>query len=457
VPTDRREYALDLAVPVVLACTVFALACGSSSVTQLAQAGRPLRWVALFVLLALAAACAYVRGGLRLALPTSVLVAAAAFALLALVSTLWSVDQRLTAGRAVSIAVLLAAAAALGQVAALDARAAERILLGVLAGAAAVALAGLLVLAFDHAAAVESATPDLPARYQGLGENPDTAALLLAVCFPLVAGLLFRLRGRRALVLVAALALLLDGSVVASGSRGSLIAGFVGVLVVVATARVSMRARALAGVGAAVLLAVSIVIALAPKSKGYTAQQLAAQKAEAAASAAKHAGSKPPRYVNVEGPLPLDSDIGTLLAGTGQATRTFFGLSGRGVAWRGALDQADERPVLGYGFGTENHVFVDRYALFVSGLVEDSYIGIDLQLGAVGLVALLALAGTLLAAAARSRLPREAAAPAGVLVVGLALGFVQSYLYSAGNIGTLTVWTCGFVGAAALARRRAAA
>ena len=42
------------------------------------------------------------------------------------------------------------------------------------------------------------------------------------------------------------------------------------------------------------------------------------------------------------------------------------------------------------------------------------------------------------------------------LIVGLVLACVQSYLYSVGNIGTVTVWVCAFL-AGAVASRRAAA
>ena len=62
---------LELAVPVALAATVFAFACGSSSVHALTQVGKPLRWAALVVLLALAAARA-AEPGVRRALARAV-------------------------------------------------------------------------------------------------------------------------------------------------------------------------------------------------------------------------------------------------------------------------------------------------------------------------------------------------------------------------------------------------
>ena len=38
----------------------------------------------------------------------------------------------------------------------------------------------------------------------------------------------------------------------------------------------------------------------------------------------------------------------------------------------------------------------------------------------------------------------------------LLLGMVQSYIYSVGNIGTVTVWVCAFLGGAVVSRRAAA-
>jgi lipopolysaccharide export system protein LptA len=65
--------------------------------------------------------------------------------------------------------------------------------------------------------------------------------------------------------------------------------------------------------------------------------------------------------------------------------------SGRTDVWRGALSQAAERPVVGYGFGTEDRVFVERYTFFQGDYVENSYLGLLLQLGAAGLALLVAL------------------------------------------------------------------
>jgi len=446
-----RGVKLDLVVPVLLAATLVAFATGSSSVVGIVHAGRALRWVALLALFAAAAALA--RGPAAFArLRRSVVVAAVIFLAVVVESALWSVNPRLTLERAATVVVLFATAASLAAGSAGRPELIRRALWGIVGGAAVVTVLGLVVLAFDHAAAVEQATLDLPARYRGYGENPDTASLLLALCLPIATWLAFRARTRLELATAVAAALAFDASIAASGSRGAIAAGFTGTLVTIVFARSPVRVRVVATGAALALLAATIVVALAPKSKGEAAHQQP--------SAAVIAASGPPPkpgYENVEADHPFAFDIGTQEPGEAAPThRTLFGLTGRGEAWRGALDVADARPVLGYGFGTEANVFVDRYANFAGGSPENSYIGVYLQLGAVGLVALLALLGTLVLAAFRAWARPEALVSIAVLATALVMAIVQSYIYSVGDIGTVTVWVCAFLGAAAVGRRATA-
>jgi O-antigen ligase len=143
------------------------------------------------------------------------------------------------------------------------------------------------------------------------------------------------------------------------------------------------------------------------------------------------------------------------VADTTSRPRTIFGTSGRAEAWQGALEQAAKRPLVGFGFGTESRVFVERYVGFESNLPENSYIGLFLQLGIVGLAVFLALPALLVVRAVRApaRLDparlRLAAACAGGLGAGLVLALFQSYIYSAGNNASAAVWICGFLLAAA--------
>jgi len=405
--------------------------------------GHPLRWSALVVLLVLAAGWAWERRGGPL-LPRAVGIATGALLAVALVSALWSVDPRLSFERAVSLGILLTVCFLLAQATAGRPREIEHVLLGVLGGAAAVAVAGLIVLVADHAHSVQAATIDIAQRYQGLGENPDTASLLYAVTLPIGVWFLLtaRTRGRRALA--AATVLLLYGSVVASISRGALLAGALGTVVLVVAWGGRTRRTAVAVVTIVAALAVGAGLEALPKPNS------AAAAPPARSVPAPKSAARPSRYVDVEANYPLDADIGRPLPGGGEPwkPRSFFGASGRSVAWTGALEQAWGRPLVGYGFGTERLVFVDRYFAFVGGLVENSYIGLALQLGIVGVVLLLALVATLVVTGWPALGGPErslAAACLGVLLAGLAIAAIQSYVYSVGNTATAALWISAFL------------
>ncbi len=439
-PRPNRGLGLDQAIPFVLGGAVFAFACGSSAVPGVERVGHSLRWVLLFLLLMLAAAAA-LRERTRLRISTPVICAAVALGALTLASTAWSVDPRLTFERAATLAVMLVTVALLAHVSADERGGAERIAYGIVYGAVAVALAGLVVLLVRHADAVQPATRDLPERYQGLGQNPNTVPLLLAPCLALTIWLLARAESTRRRAALAAVALLFVGSMIASGSRGSLIAAFAGVGVVVALVPVHARTRLVLGAAVVAAAAASLGIALVPKSAG------AAWKPPHVTTSPAPGSHPNPGYTNVEGSFPLDSDIGTLLINSKPTSRRLFGLTGRGEAWRGAIYLGNERPVAGYGFGSESLVFVDRWADFVGGLPENSYIGMYLQLGIAGVLALLGLAAAIVLAALRRRERWSVAGPLGALTAGLILAFVQSYIYSVGDIATVALWTAGFLAA----------
>jgi hypothetical protein len=138
--------------------------------------------------------------------------------------------------------------------------------------------------------------------------------------------------------------------------------------------------------------------------------------------------------------------------------------SGRVSAWLGTLrDIVLERPLLGYGFGTEEKVFVDRWYNFQGGTPENSTLGLLLQVGVVGLLLVLGIAsavGTGAVRALHSSVTTERSAGRvglAVLVAALTLTFFQAYLYSVGNVATLTVWVVLFLTAAATLGARGAA
>jgi hypothetical protein len=414
-------------VPALAGATVVAFAAGSSSVAEVKEAGLDGRWI---VLGALAAAAAFWARGRRF--PAVAALAAGGFAGLALVSSLWSVAPRVSAGRGLSLALLLATALLIAAGARGAPARAEHVLLGLLGGAAAVALLGVLVLAVSYGTAVVPASLEAPSRYRGFGENANTVPLLLALAVPLALhwGLTARTSGARALA--GGTLALFGATIVGSGSRGALLSAAVGAAVTVA---LGLRGRRRPALGAVVLATVvgAALQALPQESSP------AAQPAPATRQAAQ-------RYVDVERVYPLDNDVGRPLPGGGEPTvgRSFLGASGRTDAWRGAIGLAVERPVLGFGFGTETRVFVDRYYAFVGGRPENSYVGVTLQLGFLGLAALLGLIAVLVVGGRGAR-AGCAAACAGVLAAGLAIAIVQSYLYSVGNIAAATFWTAAFL------------
>ena len=424
-----RQAVLDRLVPVLVGVVVVGFAAGSSSVPRALSVGHPVRWA---LLVALVAAAALWSVPLRIPKRPDV-VAAAALLAVALLSTAWSVEPRTTFERACSLVLLFAACVLVASAVRGRPDQGRAVLAGVAGGAVVVGLAGLLVLAVAHGDAVTAASTEAPARYRGFGQDPNTDALLFAVAVPLATW--GALTAARRIPWLLALALF-AGTIVASGSRGALAAAAVGALVVVAAAPAG-RARVLAAVAVVVLAIAGAGIESVPKA------------ASSNPPAVAHAAGPAPRpgYLNAEQSYPLSADIGQPLPGGGQppVTRSFFGGSGRLDAWRGALREVGRRPLVGHGFGTEQGVFVDRYYRFVGGLPENSYIGLALQLGVAGLLALAALVAVLTRSGLRARHRPLAAAGLGVLAAGLVAAVVQSYVYSAGNIAAAALWVPVFL------------
>jgi hypothetical protein len=430
-----RSLPFERALSACIALTVVAFVLGSSSVPEVDRFGNKARWAMLVVLLVVAAGAAWRAAPRRI--PASA-AAAGWLLVLAVVSTAWSVDPRATFEHAVAFVLLLAAA---GLAAAACARRPERALIGVLGGAVAVAVGGLVLLAVDRHWALRRGSTGVPTRFRGLGLDANTASLLYGIALPIALFAVIRARRTWHRVAAAAAFLLLDGSIVASGSRAPLVGGFVAALLLallVPTRRVATAAALV------VLLALSVGL-------GTIAKPLSTNpppRRPAVPQPTPKAG-----YSNAEVVFPLEDDLGRSLPGQGQTEqpRSLTGSSGRLAAWKGALHQAALRPVAGHGFGTEGIVFVDRYANFAGGLPENSYIGLLLELGVVGLLSFVAVFVLWLADGARAW---RASTPATRLVLlgagaafvsGLVMAFVQSYVYSAGNVATLSLWLCGFV------------
>ena len=435
------ERALQLSIAALIVVTVLS----QGSLVSWVETAKKLRWAALLVFAGLALAYAYARFDRRRV--GVVQAAAGVLCLLALASATWSAFPRLTIQRAGVFTVLVVAAGALALGAAGRTASMRRMVEAIVAGAAIVAVGGLLVLAFRHDRAIQPATSVLAARYQGLGGGPNTAMMVLAVATPLAAYAMLEARRVVARALALVIVVLVLGSIVASGSRGAIVGGFGGLLAFALVAPATLRQRVVAGAVVVALLVVAVAMTRIPQPD---------PAAPALPSAQETPLERPPgnRPISPLEPPRLSDDVGRPPFGVGETTRrprTLFGSSGRAQAWEGAIDLGAQRPVAGYGFGTEDHVFFDRYAAFNSNTPENSYIGLFLQVGAVGLAAFLAFLGTVLirGVAATPRLADAerglAAACAAAVVAGLLLAVFQSYLYAVGNNAAGAVWICVFL------------
>lgn len=451
-----RGLALERAIQAALVFTIVAAVLAAGSVLRLVDFGRTARWAGLASLLLLALVFAARRAPRRLPgglLPSA---AAALFLALAWTSAVWSASPQLTLERAAALSAVVVAAAALGAGSAASTASIGRLVAGVLWGIGAVAAGGLAVLAVDPDRAVDPATVNTAARFQGLGGGPNTATMVLAIGTPLAVDAVLRSGRRSVRLLAAAVAATIIASILASGSRGALVSAFAGLATYGLLRERGLRRRALAAGAAVAALAVAVFLMELPDPLP-------------AGSTASRRGYVPPYpspapivprkpYADANFLLRLQDDVGHPgpgVADTPSTVRTLFGSSGRVQAWSGALEQGAQRPLTGYGFGTEDKVFTDRYVSFNSAVPENSYIGLFLQLGAAGIAAFAALAVGILAAAARAigRLEasrRElAAACAGAFGAGLVLALFQSYIYAAGNNATAALWVCGFLAGAA--------
>jgi hypothetical protein len=348
---------------------------------------------------------------------------AIAFVGLALLSTLWSAAGTLSWPHAALVAALLAVVAGIAFAVQGDEGRIRVQLEGIVGGAALTALAGVAILAFDRHLALQAAQATYPTRYRGLGGNPDTAALLFGIAVPIALALALRPGPRR--WWHAAACVLLIGSIAPSASRGALLASAAGSLVVVLLTRWSRRSQALAVAGIVLVGVMAIGVSKIPKPLN---------------------GPKKPNpgfVANADIGLPLDNEPGYLGSST-VGKRSLTTSSGRLTAWEGALRQVRDRIVAGYGFATEDKVFVDRYPVFFARRVENAYLGTLLELGIVGLALLLVLLASILAPVPRAlRAARDRAVLVGAtggFVAGLVLAVVQSYLFAVGGTGSLAFW-----------------
>ena len=397
--------------------------------------GRVVRWAVLVELAAFALLFAAVHAR---AAPWRAGAAPAAFLGIAFLSTAWSPAPGVTLGRAATLATLVAIAFALAAGTVRRPAAARAFLVGLLAGAVALALLSLVVLAFDYDKAVVPATTTQGARYTGIGGNPDTLAMLFALVLPISLWALIEARSRGRIVFAAAVFAVLNASIAASSSRAAVVAALVGTTAVLVFVPLRRRTRMLAVAGAVALFAANAVAGTIP-APAKTNPVLYTEFGQIPVLGPRDAAAL----------LPLQDEIGFPGRGGSEAKRTLLDAGGRWPAWKGAAGQAADRPAAGYGFGLEDRVFVDRYYPFFSERPENSYIGIFLQLGVAGLAAFLAVLAAFAVYAVRALRARPdraaAAACAAVVAAGLVLALAQSYLTSVGSPATAPFWVCAFL------------
>src|SRR3954454_1510526 len=231
----RRALA-EWGIPFGVACMVIAFAAGSSAYPHLKHYALDIRWIVLLTLCAAAVFDAFRRLWPTRSLPPRGVLAfsalAGAFLAVAVVSTAWSVAPRLTFERAGTVGILFLLGAALATSTANDTAARVRLFQGLGAGAVVVGLLGVGVLVFDYDASGVQAGAASPWRYRGFTENPNTIAILAGASLPILAALSLRASSGRRQAAWFACSLVLVGSIVASESRGGLLAAFAGTLVV---------------------------------------------------------------------------------------------------------------------------------------------------------------------------------------------------------------------------------
>ena len=457
-------------LPGLLAGCVIAFAAGSGSLSEAKRIGLPTRWAFLFAL----AAAGLVEAALVLRqrpFPRGLLRFApfpAAFAWVAIVSAGWSFVPRASFERGVSVTVLFVAAAALAVVADGSPGVRRRLFVGLGAGAGVVALLGFLMLAAGVDASAQKGGEVTPWRFRGFGENPNTVAILAAVALPIVVWLGLTGRSSRSRAVWALSGTLLLATDIATESRGGLLGAFVGGAFVLGMLieEWPKKLSAVAAFTAAVAVGIVLRQATQPPREAFVSTVQPGSVTTVASTqlpkpqphSRPQAQPKPPPPPIAPQVLPPRADeIGHPALSIQNVTAA---ASGRIAAWEGALHLVARRPLVGYGFGTEDKVFVDRWYAYQSARPENSAIGLLLQLGIVGLGLMLTIVGVLAWYSIRVLRGDDhdrrsvAVVGLGVLFAALAVTLIQSYVYAVGNIAVLTVWVTLFLLAAEVVGRK---
>jgi exopolysaccharide production protein ExoQ len=388
------------AFPGVFAVCLGALALGSSSIAEVKDAATDIRWVALGTL----AVWPAVSGRrLQVMVPRLLLVGGASLAALGLVSVTWSLDPGLTARRSLAFAAMMFVAFVVVPMHAAT-RAERRSLIVSLAALCGVGAVAAVVTAIVSPSLARS-TPTEFAAFNGLPslprigplrgwmESPQTIGIWCALLLPF----LIAWRRRR---LAVPLALVAIGVVLWSYSRAALVL----LLIALAWYAWTMRRRGTVLTGAVVAGAI-----LAATAGGTLVTNTALTKFNRA----------------------------------GDGERSLFG--GRVEAWDATIDLVRAAPVSGYGFGTGDRLFrlshADRrFVYFAASNSADGYLQTLVEVGPLGLLAILAAFAGGLQGVVRRR--ERTQAPFALMGVGfLAIGVTESVYTSPGSPFTLLMWS----------------
>lgn len=255
-------------------------------------------------------------------------------------------------------------------------------------------------------------------RFQGVMGNPNALGLLVALVLPLAFWAAIERRQRRYWLLIAVM--LLD--LILSQSRLELLTTSVGTAYYLFNAVLNRRHAVVIAIGGLVILNIIltqfsfVLLTGSPRTPGdYSVNSWVAQWQD--------------------NPRNIEWASG----------------SGRFVAWQYGVQYLAERPLTGFGFGTEDQIYVYHGvrpgSTPFSGLYfHNSYLGLALQVGILG--ALIFFAPLLKLAVAELRHNGAYSenplrfALRGVLLAGLASALFESWLYSMGNAFAFPFWTC---------------
>ena len=132
-------------------------------------------------------------------------------------------------------------------------------------------------------------------------------------------------------------------------------------------------------------------------------------------------------------------------------TEDAINLSRRTEKWIKGVQYLVEKPLLGFGFGTEDQLFafhgidIQDY-MHTGAYIHQSYLGLALQLGLLGAALFFIPLGLLvvreIGRISSSRHDVLRSALLAVVIAALTSAFMTSWLYSMGNEAALPFWIC---------------